>query len=147
MLIDDSMPTGVELGLLGHLPFFVVVHPSHPLTELSTVTRADLAKYRQLIVRNDEGKVSTMLPDISPKKFWSNDFEALKHMAEYNFGWCYLPAHIVKSSLKNRRLVRLPVSFDIKTWIIPIDRVMSINSAKGPALQWLAETSENLFDK
>ena len=146
MLIDDSMPTGVELGLLGHLPFFVVVHPSHPLTELSSVTRADLAKYRQLLVRNDEEKVSTMLPDISPKKFWSNDFEALKHMAEYNFGWCYLPAHIAKASIKNRRLIRLPVSFDIKTWTIPIDRVMSINTAKGPALQWLAETSENLFD-
>jgi len=146
MLIDGSMPTGVELGLLGQLPFYVVVHPDHPLTQLSSVTRAELAKYRQLLVRSSEEKVSILLPEISPKKFWSNDFEALKHMAEHNFGWCYLPAHIAQTPLNSGRLVRLPISFDIKTWTIPVDRVMPINTAKGPALQWLAEITESLFD-
>lgn len=146
MLIDGSMPTGVELGLLGHLPFYVVVHPNHPLTQLSSVTRAELAKYRQLLVRSAEKKSTALLPEISPKIFWSNDFEALKHMAEYNFGWCYLPAHIAQPSINNGRLIRLPVSFDIKTWTIPIDRVTSIDMAKSPALQWLIDASESLFD-
>jgi len=146
MLINESMPTGVELGLLGQLPFYMVVHPAHPLTQLGSVTRADLAKYRQLLVRGTEDKISTLIPEISPKKFWSNDFEALKHMAEHNLGWCYLPAHIAQGSLSSGRLVRLPVSFDIKTWTIPVDRVMPINTVKGPALQWLAEISESLFD-
>lgn len=146
MLIDGSMPTGVELGLLGHLPFYVVVHPNHPLTQLSSVTRAELAKYRQLLVRSAEKKSTALLPEISPKKFWSNDFEALKHMAEYNFGWCYLPAHIAQPSINNGRLIRLPVSFDIKTWTIPIDRVTPIDMAKSPALQWLIEASESLLD-
>ncbi|PKG80775.1 LysR family transcriptional regulator [Colwellia sp. 75C3] len=145
MLIDGSMPAGVELGLLGQLPFYVVAHPNHPLTQVSSVTRSDLAKYRQLLVRSAEGNMPVFLPEISPKKFWSNDFEALKHMAEHNFGWCYLPAHMVEASMKSEKLVRLPVSFDIKTWTIPVDRVMPINTSKGPALQWLAEASENLF--
>lgn len=146
MLIDGSMPTGVELGLLGQLPFYVVVHPNHPLTQLSSVTRADLAKYRQLLIRSAKEEGSTLLPEISPKKFWSNDFEALKYMAEYNFGWCHLPAHIAQMSINNGKLVRLPVGFDIKTWTIPVDRVMPINTAKGPALRWLADISESLFD-
>ncbi|MEY8216564.1 MAG: LysR family transcriptional regulator [Colwellia sp.] len=146
MLIDGSMPTSVELGLLGHLPFFIVVHPNHPLAQLSRVTRAELAKYRQLLVRSAEKKSTALLPEISPKIFWSNDFEALKHMAEYNFGWCYLPAHIAQSSISNGSLIRLPVSFDIKTWTIPVDRVMPIDMAKGPALQWLVEASESLFN-
>ena len=145
MLIDGSMPAGVVLGLLGQLPFYVVVHPDHPLCQLSSVTRADLAKYRQLLVRSAEGKVPVFLPEISPTKFWSNDFEALKYMAEHNFGWCYLPAHMVDASIRTEKLVRLPVSFDIKTWTIPVDRVMPINISKGPALYWLAEASESLF--
>jgi len=147
MLIDGSMPAGVELGLLGQLPFYVVVHPKHPLSQLTSVTRAELAKYRQLLVRSAEGKFTAMLPEISPSKFWSNDFEALKHMAEHNFGWCYLPAHMVQTSLDTGKLVRLPVSFDIKTWTIPVDRVMPINTSKGPALLWLAQASEDLFAK
>ena len=146
-LIDASlMPTGVELGLVGHLPFFVVVHPKHPLTQLATVSRADLAKYTQLLVRSAEKKSISMLPEISPKKFWSNDFEALKCMAEYNLGWCYLPAHIAQPPIDNASLIRLPVSFDIKTWTIPVDRVMAIDTAKSSALLWLAEASESLFD-
>ena len=145
-LIDALMPTGVELGLVGHLPFFVVVHPKHPLTQLATVSRADLAKYTQLLVRSAEKKSISMLPEISPKKFWSNDFEALKSMAEYNLGWCYLPAHIAQPPIDNASLIRLPVSFDIKTWTIPVDRVMAIETAKSSALLWLAEASESLFD-
>lgn len=146
MLIDGPMPIGVELGLLGHLPFFVVVHPNHPLAQLSSVTRAELAKYRQLLIRSAKNKSTPILPEISPKKFWSNDFEALKHMAEHNFGWCYLPAHIAQPSINHGSLIRLPVSFDIKTWTIPVDRVMSIDTVRSPALQWLVEASEKLFD-
>jgi len=147
MLIDGSMPTGIELGLLGQLPFYVVTHPKHPLTQLTNVTRAELAKYRQLLVRSAAEKAPTSLPEISPKKFYSNDFEALKHMAEYNMGWCYLPAHIAQQSINSGLLARLPVSFDIKTWTIPVDRVMPMNTANGPALQWLAKTSESLFEQ
>lgn len=146
MLIDGSMPTAVELGLLGQLPFYVVAHPNHPLSQLANVTRAELAEYRQLIVRSAADKASTSLPEISPKKFYSNDFEALKYMAEHNMGWCYLPAHIAQLSINSGRLSRLPVSFDIKTWTIPVDRVMPMNTANGPALQWLAKKSETLFD-
>jgi DNA-binding transcriptional LysR family regulator len=146
MLIDGSMPTGVELGLLGQLPFYVVAHPNHPLGQLSNVTRAELAKYRQLLVRSATEKAPAWLPEISPKTFYSNDFEALKHMAEYNMGWCYLPAHIAQHSINSGRLIRLPVSFDIKTWTIPVDRVMPMYTANGPALQWLTEKSETLFD-
>ncbi|WP_019026552.1 LysR family transcriptional regulator [Colwellia piezophila] len=145
-LIDTLMPTGVELGLVGHLPFFVVVHPKHPLAELASVSRAELAKYTQLLVRSAEKKTISMLPEISPKKFWSNDFEALKCMAEYKLGWCYLPAHIAQPPIDNASLIRLPVNFDIKTWTIPVDRVMPLDTAKSSALLWLAEASESLFD-
>ncbi len=145
-LIDALMPTGVELGLVGHLPFFVVVHPKHPLAQLASVSRAELAKYTQLLVRSAEKKSLSLLPEISPKKFWSNDFEALKNMAEHELGWCYLPSHIAQLSINSANLARLPVNFDIKAWTIPVDRVLPLDTAKSPALLWLAQATESLFD-
>ncbi len=145
MLIDTSMPTEVELGFLGQLPFYTIAHPDHPLSQLSSVSRADLALHRQLLPSGYEGQ-NKLLPVISPDAFRSNDFEVLMKMAEHNFGWGYLPAHLVEESLAQRRLTRLPVNFDIKTWTLPVDRVMALNVAKGPALSWLAEATESLLD-
>ncbi len=146
MLIDGSMPTGVELGLLGHLPFSVVAHKSHPLSKLKSVSRSSLALYRQVIFQSTEGKQAALLTEISPNKYYSNDFSAIRDMLEQNLGWGYLPNHLVEKHCSEHDLVKLPISFDIKTWTIPVDRVMQMGSVKGAALNWLEVESRELFE-
>ncbi|MCU4674158.1 LysR family transcriptional regulator [Catenovulum sp. 2E275] len=145
MLIDGTMPTGVELGLLGHLPFCVVAHHNHPLSQLKSVTRSSLALHRQLVFQSTEGKPAALLPEISPHKYCSNDFTVIRDMAELNLGWGYLPTHILENMPANSPLVKLPISFDIQTWTIPVDRVMQIDGIRGSALKWLEAESRNLF--
>ncbi len=147
MLIDSSMPSGVELGLLGHLPFYVVAHKKHPLSNLKSVSRSSLALYRQLVFLNTEGEPASQLPVISPKLYCSNDFSVIKNMVERNLGWGYIPTHMVESLKVNDNLVKLPVSFDIRTWTVPVDRVMQMDGVKGPAFKWLEEKSTFLFGK
>ncbi|QIZ75814.1 LysR family transcriptional regulator [Ferrimonas lipolytica] len=145
MLTGQDMPAGVNLGLLGQLPFYAVASPLHPLAQLQSVSRSEITLHRQLITKNSNNKAVEQLQPISPKVYWSNDFEALKQLAIANLGWGYLPAHLAQSEVDNQRLVKLPVSFDIETWSVPVDRVTPLNSAKGLGQRWLEEQCEQLL--
>ena len=145
MLIDGCLPAGVDVVFIGSLPFYTVAGVNHPLSQLTTVTHKDFLFYRQLLVRGTDNTDSAVLLELSPEKYWSNDFEAVKKMAEAGLGWCYLPAHMVKSSIDRGELCRLSVAFDLKTWKLPVDLVTHVHAAKGPALTWLENKIKTLL--
>ncbi|WP_298441927.1 LysR family transcriptional regulator [uncultured Ferrimonas sp.] len=143
---EQDMPVGVELGLIGQLPFYTVCHPQHPLAQLPSIGRSELSQHRQLQVKSSDGRVAEISAPLSPKVFYCNDFDGLKQMAQAKLGWCYLPAHLAQPAIDLGLLVQLSLRFDLTTWTVPIDRVTTMGSGKGPALSWLIEHSTALLD-
>lgn len=145
MLISNNMHVGTEQGFIGQVAFFTVAHKAHPLSQLKEVTRTELTKYPQIINREETHYVPDYVPLLSPIIFESNDFVAMRKMAEAKIGWSYLPAHIAQIGIDLGQLTRLPVQFDIKTWQVPVDRITQLDSSKGPACTWLCHALESVF--
>ncbi|SON53102.1 LysR family transcriptional regulator [Vibrio tapetis] len=145
MLISNNMHVGTEQGFIGQVAFFTVAHKTHPLSQLKEVTRTELTKYPQIINREETHYVPDYVPLLSPIIFESNDFVAMRKMAEAKIGWSYLPAHIAQIGIDLGQLTRLPVQFDIKTWQVPVDRITQLDSSKGPACTWLCHALESVF--
>lgn len=75
---------------IGLLPQAVFVSAGHPLARLQSVTRTDLAQYRQLVMCAEEvGEVI-----VSPKVWRSDSFYTIAEMIQDNLGWAVLPAYI-----------------------------------------------------
>lgn len=145
MLLKQNLLTGVDVGFIGHIGFLTVASINHPLSKLHKIERKDLIFYPQLIIDSEISSKVSYSPYISPKLIKSNDFQTLIKMAESNLGWGYLPEHLVETNIKQGKLCQLPLSFDLKTWQVPIDVVTQKGCIKGPALTWLMTNVEKIY--
>ncbi|WP_076541597.1 LysR family transcriptional regulator [Shewanella sp. UCD-KL21] len=146
MFASSDFSQAVDLGCIGSLPFSGVVSSTHPLATLDVVSVADLTPYRQLSIKGLEGEVLPHFPNISSHVWWGNSFNAVNAMVKDGLGWSYIPAHMADQYQQQGSMVRMNLSFDHKPWRVPVDRVMAKQSARGPALMWLADAFVNLLD-
>jgi DNA-binding transcriptional LysR family regulator len=146
MFSDMQFPEGIDLCYLGDLPFYAVVSPKHPLAGHPKVSAADLIPYRQLMIKGDEQSVSAQIPAISAQIWKGNNFSLLADLVSLDFGWSYIPSHLVEKGIASGNLCQLKLSFDHKPWRVPVERIMSKNKATGPALTWLANELTRLFE-
>jgi len=147
MFANSDFPQEVDLCYVGSLPFNGVVSPAHPLANMDIVTVADLIPHRQLLIRGLDGQALAHCPSISSHIWWGNTFNAVNTMVKEGLGWSYIPAYMAEQYEHQGDMVRMNLSFDHKPWRVPIDRVMTKQKAKGPALMWLADAIVNVLDE
>ena len=147
MFSSSDFPQQVDLCYIGSLPFNGVVSPTHALASLDTVTVSDLIPHRQLLNRGIEGQAVAQCPIISSHIWRGNTFNAVNTMVIEGLGWSYIPAYMAEQYESQGEMVRMKLSFDHKPWPVQVERVMTKQKARGPALQWLAEAVTQLLDK
>ncbi len=144
MFSEMLFPKDVDICYLGNLPFYAVVSPKHPLANYAEVSASDLIPHRQLIIKGEHG-ASVQVPIISAQTWRGNNFSLLADLVGLNFGWSYIPSHLVEKGINSGDLCQLKLSFGHKDWRVPVERIMSKNKAMGPALTWLANELTHLF--
>ncbi|WP_159820376.1 LysR family transcriptional regulator [Colwellia sp. 20A7] len=147
MFANIGFPKEVDLCYIGSLPFYGVVSPSHPLASMDIVTVSDLSAHRQLLTRGLDEKTLPQSPNISSHTWWGSNFNAVNTMVKAGLGWSYIPAYMAEQYEKRGEMVRMNLSFDHKPWPMQIERVMTKQKAKGPALIWLADAVTHILDK
>jgi len=147
MFASSDFPQEVDLCYVGSLPFNGVVSPTHPLASIDIVTVSELIPHRQLLIRGLDGQALAQCPSISSHIWWGNTFNAVNTMVKEGLGWSYIPAYMAEQYEHQGDMVRMNLSFDHKPWPVQIDRVMTKQKPKGPALMWLADAVTHLLDK
>ncbi len=146
MLTGLGFSKAVDLCFIGHLPFFAVCSANYPLAGLPQLNVGDLTAHKQIVLRSDKEDKTEMSPLLSASLWWANDFLNIKALVDQGLGWSYMPAHLVDQDIKLKRLCKLDLTFDHKTWSPPVDLVTKKNHSRGPAQEWLFEALKGLLD-
>lgn len=143
---DIELVSAFDVCYLGDVPFYAVVHPSHPLSELDSIDVRDVMQHKQLLIRGVNGRYLTHFSPLSVQKMYCNNFNTLRQLTRLGLGWSYLPCHMVEDDITNGNLFQLPVNFDYKPWQAPVEWVRPSQHPIGPALSWLEQELKHLFD-
>ncbi|KHT63763.1 transcriptional regulator [Photobacterium gaetbulicola] len=146
MLTDMVYFKELDVRYIGSIQFVPVACPDHALSKHDSVTPADLIPYRQLMVRGEGGKSMAYMPPISSNQWWTNDHHVLIQYVEKGLGWTYLPSHEAKQRAKLGKMKILPVTFDHKEWLAPVECVSPKGKAVGPAVKWLNTAMNGLLE-
>ncbi|GAA5192019.1 LysR family transcriptional regulator [Ferrimonas gelatinilytica] len=146
MFADLEMPQELSLCYLGSVPFLVVAAEEHPLAALESVDLDACQRHRQLLVRGFDGAGLSHFPPMSAQIWWTNTFYLMRTLVLQGLGWAYLPEHLARREIRQGRLVVLPVEFDHRPWRAPVERIMLKHREPGPALAWLSQELQNLFE-
>lgn len=87
---QDGVFSPVERQWVGSMEQVLVAAPTHPLSALSTVTRRDLARHRQIVIR---GALEPSRPALvlSPIVWEANSAYAAADLVMLGLGWAILP--------------------------------------------------------
>lgn len=136
-LSQDDYPEKVAFRGIGHAHYHTVVAPSHPLSQLDTVSTNDLALYRHIRITDHGTGFRHFDSELSTQCWYVNDASMLIEMVESSFGWAQLPASAIKSALRDGDLIKLNTQHQTVTFPHCIDMLWQHQSSSGPALQWL----------
>lgn len=143
MLLDPELSIGVEQGAIGKIEFITAVNPDHPLSKQQRASRGELSKYQQIALSSSNGFQA--IPLISPKRLFCNDYRTMSQLAMDSLGWASLPLAVAEPLIKQGKLARIEVLMDTQTWEIAVDRITQLDATKGPALSWLMQQCESLY--
>lgn len=88
---SEAVFSGVERQWVGTMEQVLVAAPDHPLSRLATVTRRDLARHRQIVLRCalEPGQSALVF---SPMVWEANSAYAAADLVLLGLGWAILPA-------------------------------------------------------
>ncbi len=136
----------VNLCFIGHLPFYAVCSPRHPLATLEQINATHLVSHRQLLLRGEVGDFLDQIDPLSAEIWWANSFYAIRELVIQGIGWSYIPCHLAKDAIDRGELHRMPLSFDHKPWSPPVEIILPKNKVMGLALSWLSEELKKLLN-
>ncbi|NLS11833.1 LysR family transcriptional regulator [Vibrio sp. SM6] len=151
MFADLSFCRDVALCYIGSLDFHAVCHPDYPLASMTQISDSDLLPYRQMVLRGEYGNYGgygeelAHFTSLSSRTWWCNNFESMLTLVEKKLGWAYLPVTLTTDALTQRRLQAIDVSFDHKTWNLPVDLITQKGANHGPAMRWLTTELKELL--
>lgn len=84
---------GRETGCLGTVERVLAAAENHPLTRVQRITRDELARHRQIVIRagRDERGGDAVL---SPLRWYTNSYYTAADMAARGLGWTLLPVSV-----------------------------------------------------
>ncbi len=146
MFSDMSFRQDIELGFIGHLPFYGVCNPHHPLAALDIIKVSDLIPHRQLVLKGESTEQDGQPLQISAQIWSANNFQVIIELVKQGVGWAHIPCHLVETLIHQKELCQLALSFDHKPWSPPVDLITGKNQTAGPAQKWLYDQLKGLLD-
>lgn len=132
----ERMPQALERRALGSVEMVTVCPVGHPLTEVASVTRRELARHRQLLMAMP-GSSYAGGEQISPQAWRADSFYAMAEWLMRGLGWAWLPRHVVQYPAYLGRMVELR-----SDWVPPalvVELLWRRDEALGPVASWLAQ--------
>lgn len=129
---DGELISDMDYFSLGQARFLTIASPNHELAKLNRVTEHDLKLHRQCVHRDMNKKELWFTYAISMRLWFANSHQALIQMVEQGLGWASVPEILIKQSLKEGKLIALPVSHEIMGWMTPVGCLVSRTQSLGP---------------
>lgn len=137
VIAHPSYPPGLHaVSTTGSADLGVYVAPQHPLAQLASASRADLAAWREL-------RLNTLADAQAPgseggaARCWSApSYLMLLEMAEQGHGWACLPQALVARYATGRLVAVNPPGWPQRR---AVDLVWSADRQLGPAAHWLLQ--------
>ncbi|VXC15403.1 LysR family transcriptional regulator [Pseudomonas sp. 8Z] len=132
----EQMPAELESQRLGTIEMVTVCSPQHPLADLASVERRDLAEHRQLLMTPQDSRYPGGEP-ISPLLWRADSFYAMAELVVRGLGWAWLPRHVAQYPTYLGHLQELR-----SDWAPPplmVELIWRRDTALGPAASWLAD--------
>ncbi|MEJ0017368.1 MAG: LysR family transcriptional regulator [Acetobacteraceae bacterium] len=142
--IYAPLPTGSSADLTGEflaeVPMVAVVAADHPLArEVEPLTREVIERHVQLVVTDRTQLTAGFSGNILGRRIWR--FADVTTRQQYllgGFGWCYMPTHLVASSIGDGRLKPLDIAEHRgRQFSFPIHVMHDRSTPPGRAGRWL----------
>jgi DNA-binding transcriptional LysR family regulator len=130
------MPGELESQRLGTIEMVTVCSPQHPLADLASVERRDLAEHRQLLMTPQDSHYPGG-EQISPLLWRADSFYAMAELVVRGLGWAWLPRHVAQYPTYQSHLQEL--RSDWAPLPLVVELVWRRDAALGPAASWLAD--------
>ncbi|WP_066012962.1 LysR family transcriptional regulator [Endozoicomonas atrinae] len=141
-----NYPTDIGFCRLGTLQIAEVAHIHHPLSQLSSISFADLSNYRQLVFSPHGDNLVTSEYLRSSQRIYIDNYTTLIQMTLAGFGWSILPRPIVNDYVARGQMVELPLeSYPYTKWEVGVDLLWNVKARPGPAAEWLKEIFSTQF--
>ncbi|AQZ35194.1 DNA-binding transcriptional regulator, LysR family [Pseudomonas sp. NFACC19-2] len=132
----EQMPRALESQRLGTIEMVTVCSPHHPLAELDSVERRDLAEHRQLLMTPQDSHYPGG-EQISPLVWRADSFYVMAELVIRGVGWAWLPRHVAQYPTYQGHLQEL--RSDWAPLPLVVELVCRRDGALGPAANWLAD--------
>ncbi|ROV56034.1 LysR family transcriptional regulator [Vibrio ponticus] len=139
MIWGTTYPAGINVGLVGHLPFSVAVHQSHPLIDENVKGFEQVKRYRQIVLNDKHCHYSNAF---SPRVTYVDHLESAIELLRVDDNWLLIPNHVIE---KYHDIERLELPDEECDCLIQIDRVIGKEKHIGIALEWLKYQSISCY--
>jgi DNA-binding transcriptional LysR family regulator len=116
-----NIPSYLDFECLGSVKFDLYIAKSHPLANQVCKNMDALRLHRQLLIRSRNTQTSSFQLKISPNIWYADNYFLLLDLTLQGHGWCLLPNHVANESMRNGKLVKLPLEFEEMGWQANVD--------------------------
>jgi DNA-binding transcriptional LysR family regulator len=135
---QSDYPAGIGFRRLGEVTLVNVVRAGHPLTQLSTVSFAQLADHTKLSTAAQSRRVTTSEYLKSPRQWLVHSELALLDLLDGGLGWAAVPRRLVAERLASGKLVELTLeAYPFTQWNVGFDLIWNSTAKPGKAATWL----------
>lgn len=133
----------IELELLGISDLLIAVSNNHPLLTIENIEAIDLAKYRQFVVCDKEGR-AYQTPISSNCWYTDSYYSALLLLIKGN-GLAILLEYILNEDPYCKHISKLPIDHIGQSLTMEISTIQRRDIAKGPISKWIMERLKKSF--
>jgi DNA-binding transcriptional LysR family regulator len=134
-----TQPDQLECRPIGAIRLVPVASPTHPLAQLTAVTRATARDHVQLVLTDASRLTEGQDYGVLALKTWRlGDLGAKHALLLAGLGWGNMPEHLVAADLKTGTLKRLEIGGE-QTYDYKLHLIHRIDRPPGRAGAWLAD--------
>lgn len=144
LAIAAHVPPGFLANPLLTIRMVAVAHESHPLTQLSTVSEAELKTHRQIVVRDTGTKREQDSGWLGAEQRWTvSHFATSVEIVESGLGFAFIPEHRIRQQLNKGVLRRLNLEIGSERHI-PLNLVAAKHQ-HGPGVELMMNQLQAAF--
>ncbi len=145
-LVTEKSETSkiLELQHLCLSQLVLVVGAGHPLVSVNSPSSSQLAKFRQYVVCDKEGKAYQ--PPISSDCWYVDSYYFALLLIARGDGWTLLPEYLIAQELHRVDLVCLSSEKLGQSLTLELSVIQRRSGAKGPVNQWIVNELKNTFN-
>ena len=141
LVIFASDQPASESESVGRATFIPVAHPSHPVfSEGGSMRLASLSQHTQIAIADTAAKAQAKRDSewlLTEQRVTVSTFSAALHLLTRGVGYCFVPQHLARNSLRRGALKKIPIS-NHRLHQVGLQMTLPKGAASGPATRRLA---------